>query len=327
MASSLSLLTCQVSYLIYPGTSGASFIDFLVVDRHVTPPDLDPPRHGYAEKLVFMPHSYQVNYYQRHAPQTHTCPDSEEEEEEDRGRLRALHGLPPWPAVVLCNFNKVDKLEPSVFATWMAILRRLPGSSVLWLLRPSSALAGPTIMANLGREAEALGVDRSRLVFANRTSKAQHLARQAAADLFLDTFYYGAHSTATDALRGGLPVLTTPGDAFPRRVGVSLLQTVGLPSLICTSFKDMEDVAVWLAGTTEGRQTLRGMRRRLWEAAAGEGEGRVLYDTEAWTRTAERAYEALWDMMMRHAQPQQQQQGRDWRQHLVLLPRGGPSAV
>lgn len=281
----------------------------------------------------------QVNFYTP-APSSPPPPPSaskqdenEDEDERERAHLRLLHNLPPSPAVVLANFNKADKLEPSIFRVWMGLLRRLPDSSVLWLLQPSNPAAAALIAENLRREAAAVGVSGDRLRFAPRAPKAEHLRRQKAADLFLDTFYYGAHSTATDALRGGLPVLTTPGDAFARRVGASLLYNVGLgEALVMSSFREFEDTGVWLCGSTEGREVLRGMRRWL----LGQGQRSHLFDTGGCTRDLERGYEALWEMFVQNGGGGESENGDvrgagngtrtaegkgDWRYHLVVTKR------
>jgi predicted O-linked N-acetylglucosamine transferase (SPINDLY family) len=215
----------------------------------------------------------------------------------------------------------------------MNLLRRLPESSVLWLLRPSTPAAAALIAENLRREAAAAGVSGDRLLFAPRAPKAEHLRRQKAADLFLDTFYYGAHSTATDALRGGLPVLTTPGDAFARRVGVSLLYNVGLgEALVTSSFREFEDTGVWLCGSKEGQEVLRGMRRWLLD----QGQRSHLFDTSGFTRDLERGYEALWEMFVQNGGGGEAENGAvsgagngtmgkegkgDWRYHLVVTKR------
>ena len=200
---------------------------------------------------------------------------------------RAAHGLPPRPFVVFCNFNKVDKLDPASFGLWMNVLRRAPGS-VLWLLRPKGRQFDH-VAANLEAEAAARGVHPARLVWADRVPKAEHLRRHAAADLLLDTLIYGAHSTATDALRGGLPLLTVRGEQFPQRVGASLLSAVGANQelLAVDSLRDFEDLAVSLAGT----RRLRALRARL----ADEGRASRLFDTRAFTRDLERAFHAVWE--------------------------------
>ena len=265
----------QLAYLIYPGTSGASCLDGAVVDPVVVPPEA---ARVYTEKLVYLPGTYQVNDYERHAAVAAyaAAPGA-----------RAAHGLPPEPSVVFCNFNKVDKLDPASFGLWMHVLRRAPGS-VLWLLRPKGRQFDH-VAAHLEAEAAARGVHPARLVWADRVPKAEHLRRHAAADLLLDTLVYGAHSTATDALRGGLPLLTVRGEQFPQRVGASLLRAVGAKQelLAVDSLRDFEDLAVSLAGT----RRLRALRARL----ADEGRASRLFDTRAFTRDLERAFHAVWE--------------------------------
>ena len=265
----------QLAYLIYPGTSGASCLDGAVVDPVVVPPEA---ARVYTEKLVYLPGTYQVNDYERHAAVAAyaAAPGA-----------RAAHGLPPEPFVVFCNFNKVDKLDPASFGLWMHVLRRAPGS-VLWLLRPKGRQFDH-VAAHLEAEAAARGVHPARLVWADRVPKAEHLRRHAAADLLLDTLVYGAHSTATDALRGGLPLLTVRGEQFPQRVGASLLRAVGADQelLAVDSLRDFEDLAVLLAGT----RRLRALRARL----ADEGRASRLFDTRAFTRDLERAFHAVWE--------------------------------
>ena len=265
----------QLAYLIYPGTSGASCLDGAVVDPIVVPPEA---ARVYTERLVYLPGTYQVNDYERHAAvATYAAAPG----------ARAAHGLPPKPFVVFCNFNKVDKLDPASFGLWMNVLRRAPGS-VLWLLRPKGRQFDH-VAANLEAEAAARGVHPARLVWADRVPKAEHLRRHAAADLLLDTLIYGAHSTATDALRGGLPLLTVRGEQFPQRVGASLLSAVGANQelLAVDSLRDFEDLAVSLAGT----RRLRALRARL----ADEGRASRLFDTRAFTRDLERAFHAVWE--------------------------------
>ena len=265
----------QLAYLIYPGTSGASCLDGAVVDPVVVPPEA---ARVYTERLVYLPGTYQVNDYERHAAVAAyaAAPGA-----------RAAHGLPPRPFVVFCNFNKVDKLDPASFGLWMHVLRRAPGS-VLWLLRPKGRQFDH-VAAHLEAEAAARGVHPARLVWADRVPKAEHLRRHAAADLLLDTLVYGAHSTATDALRGGLPLLTVRGEQFPQRVGASLLRAVGADQelLAVDSLRDFEDLAVLLAGT----RRLRALRARL----ADEGRASRLFDTRAFTRDLERAFHAVWE--------------------------------
>jgi protein O-GlcNAc transferase len=263
----------QVSFLIFPGTSGSRFIDFLVTDRFVAPPE---DAHLYTEKLVYLPQTYQINFYRS----------------ADVGILRDGtrddHLVPPADGFVFANFNKIDKLEPEVFGVWMGILRRVPGS-VLWLLKPSSPLACATVQHNLLAMAEAHGVWPHRLVWADRVSKDVHIARQGLAHLFLDTFLYGAHSTAADALRGGLPVLTLAGDAFASRVGTSLLHNAG-PSqnlLVAHSIIEYEELAVELS---MNRKFLGRVRSDLLEAAP------PLFNTAGWVAKFEAALSSMWEI-------------------------------
>lgn len=269
----------QASYLIFPGTSGASFIDSLFVDKHVVPPEHTAT---YSEKMIYLPGCYQINDYERHLIDSGGDVDA----------IRRSHGLPAKPAVVFCNFNKSDKLDPVSFAVWMSVLRRVPGSA-LWLLKPSKQRAFDALKSNLNAQAAAHGVMPSRIVWATRVPKAAHLGRHTAADLFLDTFVYGAHSTATDALRGGLPFLTARGGTFPQRVGVSLLSNVigSLRLLLeCDSLRDFEDLAVAL--TTTNRATLYRLRQHLVE----NSQTARLFDTARFTDSMERAYKAMWEI-------------------------------
>jgi predicted O-linked N-acetylglucosamine transferase (SPINDLY family) len=177
----------QACYLGYPGTTGARFFDYLIADRTVIAPSARP---YYDEKIAFMPLSYQVNDSTKRIAEG--SPD------------RAALGLPDR-GFVFCCFNNGFKITPDVFGIWMRLLRAVPGS-VLWLLEANAALA-----RNLRREAAARGVAGERLVFAPRMPLAPHLARHRCADLFVDTFHYNAHTTASDALWAGLPLVTCPG--------------------------------------------------------------------------------------------------------------------
>ncbi|MDE8654591.1 tetratricopeptide repeat protein [Novosphingobium album (ex Liu et al. 2023)] len=204
----LGLAPVQIAYLGYPGTMGHPAFDYLVADPVVVPEDM---ARFYDEKLIRLPASYQPNDDRRAiAP----CPAG-----------RAAHGL-PGQAFVFCCFNHTYKIGPREWEIWMRLLRECEGS-VLWLLRSHAAAE-----ANLRREAAARGVDPARIVFAPKLPQAEHLGRMALADLFLDTFAVNAHTTASDALWTGLPLLTLPGRSFVARVGASLLRAIGLPELI-----------------------------------------------------------------------------------------------
>ena len=257
----------QVNYLGFPGTMGASYFDYLVADEVVIPPG---SREFYTEKIAYLPHSYQANDANRAIA--------------GRAFDRSMAGLPTG-AFVFCCFNNNYKITPETFGGWMRILRRVEGSC-LWLLENNPAAA-----RNLRQAAQERGVDGARLVFANQIPPADHLARHALADLFLDSLPYNAHTTASDALWAGLPVLTRTGTTFPGRVATSLLNAVGLPELVAATEQDYEDTAVRLAGD---REALAALKAKL----AAHRETKPLYDTPLFTRHLEAAYEA---MRQRHA--------------------------
>ncbi|QCN97762.1 hypothetical protein D3093_21570 (plasmid) [Azospirillum argentinense] len=261
------LAPVQVAYLGYPGTMGSDVMDYVIGDRFVTPPEHQP---HYRERLVIMPDSYQVN--DRRRPSDMPVPD------------RAACGLPP-DGFVFCAFNAPFKITPSLFGLWMRVLARVPGG-VLWLQHPGRDGAD-----NLRREAARRGVDPGRLVFAPHRPQAEHLARYRLADLFLDSFPYTGHTTVSDALWMGLPVVTRIGDTFASRVAAGLLNAAGLPETVTTSFDGYEALAVRLAGDPA---TLAGYRRRLAAARATA----PLFDSPRFTRHLERAFRTMWD---RHA--------------------------
>ncbi|CAM9226433.1 unnamed protein product [Hapterophycus canaliculatus] len=253
----------QVNYLIFPGTSGAPYMDYLLADRHVTPPEHAA---DYSESLVLLPRTYQANLYDDLLPAIATS--ASPTLEPDWAALRREQGLPDdLSRAVFVNFNKIDKLDPESFSLWMQILRRVPGS-VLWLLEASSVdTERQAIRSRLCQEAESEGVDGLRIVWAKWVPKSEHLLRHAVADLFLDTLTYGAHSTATDALAGGLPFLTLAGASFASRVGVSLLRNAGPAQsfLLVAGQREYEDVAVELVSTSHGQKALKRIRASLRE--------------------------------------------------------------
>ena len=253
----------QVNYLGFPGTLG-DFADYIIGDEIVTTADQQP---FYAERLVRMPHSYQVNDRKRSIasakPSRRDC------------------GLPDQ-GFVFCCFNNTFKMTPVVFACWMRLLSQLPGS-VLWLFQANDHVA-----ARLKAEAAKQGVDPARLIFAPRRDLPDHLARHDCADLFLDTLPYNAHTTASDALWAGLPVLTCLGHTFAGRVAASLLSAVGLPELITHSLAEYEALALELA-----RDPIRlaGIRQNLRE----NRHGAPLFDSPGFTRHLETAYTRMWE--------------------------------
>ncbi len=255
----------QVNYLGYPGTMATNFMDYIIADRVVVP---ESERHQYREKIVYLPDSYLAS--------------------DDRRRIatirpsRAEAGLPN-EGLVFCSFNNTYKFTPEMFALWMRVLCKVEGS-VLWL--PESNAAS---LRNLKREADSAGIDPVRLVFASHiASPDEHLARLSLADLFLDTLPCNAHSTASDALWAGVPVLTCVGSTFAGRVAASLLHAIGLPELVTHSLADYEAKAVFFA--TDGA-ALAELKTKL----ASQREVSALFDTARFTRNLESAFAAMRD--------------------------------
>jgi predicted O-linked N-acetylglucosamine transferase (SPINDLY family) len=262
------------TYLGFPGSSGAAFIDYAIVDSIVVPPAEAPL---YSEKLVHLPNCYQVN---------------DREQPIDPSPVQRRDCGLPEESLVFCCFNNNYKIEPFIFDVWMRILKRVPGS-VLWLLRLTSAFED-----NMRREASARGIDPGRLVFAQRMAKPKHLARHRLADLFLDTRYYTAHTSCSDALWAGLPVLTCPGNTFASRVSASILAAAGLPELIVQSFEDYERRAVELG-------TRRAELAAIREKWARQRMTCALFDLPRFARNLERAYRLIWENHLAGNPPQQ----------------------
>ena len=262
----------QVAYLGYPATSAIPTIDYLLADR-VVAPAVDWP--DYTEEIVWLPNSY---YPHDDRQPISTTPVN-----------RAQYGLPA-EGFVFCSFNNSFKIAPFVFDVWMKILEQTPGS-VLWLLDSTAGVS-----RNLRREAAARGVAPERLIFAPRTPTAEHLARHRLADLFLDTLPYNAHTTATDALWAGLPVLTCPGETFPSRVAASLLTAIGMPELITSSLEGYAALAVRLA---RDPAALAALKAKL----AANRDTTPLFDTARFTRHLETAYATMVERRRRGEAP------------------------
>ena len=262
----------QVTYLGFPGSSGADFFDYILTDKIVTPEDQMP---FYTENFVYLPDSYLVN--------DHTQAISE------RPLSRTDVGLPD-AGFVFCSFNQAYKIEPVMWDVWMRVLRSVPGS-VLWLTRTN----GPA-ERNLQREAAGRDVDPERIVFAERLQKPEHLARLKFADLFLDTRIYNAHTTASDALWAGVPLITLEGRHFASRVASSLLTAIGLPELITRDLEAYEGLAVGLAQNSDELDAIaqKLSRNRLTEP---------LFDTPRFARNLEVAFRRMWALHLAGEEP------------------------
>ncbi|BCM25149.1 O-linked N-acetylglucosamine transferase, SPINDLY family protein [Methyloradius palustris] len=256
----------NVSWLGFPGSmgslAGVPLFDYLISDGFITPPNASA---SYAEKLALLPSCYQANDSKRPVAQTPT---------------RQQVGLPA-DAFVFCCFNQSFKILPEIFDVWMRLLQKVP-DSVLWLLE-----CNPLAKANLKREATARGVKAERLVFAPRIPMAQHLARHSLADLFLDTLPYNAHTTASDALWMGLPVLTCVGESFASRVAGSLLHAADLTELVTKSLNEYEEKALMLATNPD---QLGVIKKKLGIKNRELG----LFNTAKFTRDIEQLYQDIW---------------------------------
>jgi protein O-GlcNAc transferase len=262
----------QVNYLGHPGTMGAPYIDYIIADRCVIP---EQHKAFYSEKIVYLPDSYQANDNTRRIAET--VPS------------RSEAGLPA-DGFVFCSFNRSYKITPELFSLWMRLLERTPGS-VLWLFETNEAAS-----ANLRSEAARCGIEPERLVFAQRLPPEHHLARHRLADLFLDTIPCNAHTTASDALWAGLPVLSCVGTTFAGRVSMSLLHAVGLGELVTRSLEEYEALALAL---THDRDRLAQLKAKL----AANNRSAPLFDTEGITHHLEAAYTKMWDIQQRGEPP------------------------
>jgi protein O-GlcNAc transferase len=268
----------QVNFLGYAGTTGADWMDYIIADPTIIPQDHFP---YYTEQVVWLPDTYQPNAYpliddKRHGSQ--------------RPPSRAECNLPE-SAFVFCCFNNTYKITPQVFTAWMRLLAATEGS-VLWLIETN-----PTAKQNLRNEAKTRGISPERLIFAPRLPLVDHLSRHRHAELFLDTLPYNAHTTASDTLWAGVPIVTRLGEAFAGRVAASLLKAVGLSELITTSLEDYEALALKLAREPS---LLASIKAKL----ARNRDRYPLFDTARFTRHIEAAYTTMWQCYQNGAVPQ-----------------------
>jgi predicted O-linked N-acetylglucosamine transferase (SPINDLY family) len=253
----------QVNYLGFPGTLGASYYDYIIADKFVLP---SASRKHYFEKIIYLPNTYQANDDQRKIS--------------NRKFSRAQFGIPDNSFVFAC-FNNSYKITPSTFDLWMRILKKVD-DSILWILADNTLA-----QENLIKEATSRGVDSSRLVFADRLELSEHLARQKLADLFLDTSPYNAHTTCSDALWAGLPVITLMGSTFPGRVSASLLNAVGLGELVTFSSEEYESLAIDLAKNPE---KLGALKEKLEKNRLST----PLFNTSLFSKGIEAAYSEIY---------------------------------
>lgn len=267
------LAPIQINYLGYPGTMGTPCMDYMIADPVVVPPN---QRDHYSEQIIYLPDSYQPNDDQRAISQ---APVS-----------RAMYGLPE-DAVVICCFNSSYKIMPEEFDIWMRVLLAVP-DAVLWLLGCNT-----WAKANLQQAARDRGVDKARLIFADSIAHDAHLARHRLADIFVDTFNVNAHTTASDALWVGLPVVTKAGSQFAARVAASLLTAVGMEDLITENAQQYEGLITRLA---QDKTALAEVKKRLQDNLTTT----ALYDTVAYTRYLEEGFRQVWERRELGGSPQ-----------------------
>jgi len=262
----------QVSWLGYPGTTGGAFMDYVIADNFIIPSEHEA---HFTEQIVRLPHTY--------LPYDPTRPIASP-------LRRTEYGLPE-DAVVLACLGQVRKINPLVFDAWMAVMRELP-HAVLWL----ASTYAPAV-ENLHREAEARGIARERLIFAAPVaSHADHLARYRTIDVALDTFPYGSHTTAADALWAGCPLVAVVGETFASRVSGSILHAAGLPELVTHNLESYQALLLDLARDSASRQALR-------SRIAAQQASCPLFDTSGFVRFLERAYLEMWRRYGRGERP------------------------
>ena len=265
----------QVSYLGYPGTTGASYMDYVLADPYVIPP---ASQSFHTEKAVYLPETFQANDERRSVMAGGTAP-----------RSRATLGLAE-ETIVLCCFNNSYKLNPPLFEAWMSVLRMVP-ATVLWLLATE-----PGMEARLRDEALRRGIPATRLIFAPRVPYEEHLARLSHADLYLDTVPFNGGASTSDALWAGVPVVTCAGEAFAARMSGSLLSAVGLPELITNSLDGYTDMVRDLA--TDVNRLAQYKARLLRQRG-----NTALFDAQRFCRHLELAYQGMWERSQRGQPP------------------------
>lgn len=258
----------QATYLGFPGTTGASFIDYMITDKIVTPP---VHKRYYSEKLAYLPGCYQVN--------------------DDKSKISSFNyhrrqfGI-PQNAFVFCSFNGTYKIEPKAFEIWMRILKKTP-NSILWLFKTS-----PAAEVNLKHEAQRRGVEEHRLIFGSRLIREKHLKRLSLSDLALDTFTVNGHTTTSDALWAGVPVVTLIGKHFASRVSASILTAANLPELITKTPKDYEYLVMKLA---KDKTALSDLKEKLNH----NKKTADFFNTAKFSQNLEKLYEIMWETYLK----------------------------
>ena len=263
----------QISFLGYPGTSGIKNIDYLIADKNLIP---EKNKKHYTEKIIYLPNCYQPS---------------------DSGRLVIDKKLTRDKfnlknnQFVFCCFNTAHKINPKIFDCWANILREID-NSVIWLSENNNIS-----QKNLKQEAMLRKIDPERIIFCKRTSSQEHIKRYQLADLFLDTFPYGAHTTANEALFSGLPIITIIGESFQSRVCSSLLTTIGLKELITNSYKEYENLAINIAKNTQKLQSIK-------ENLKMNIKNSPLFKSKFYTENLEKAYIDIYERHNNNLEPE-----------------------
>ena len=254
----------QINCLGYPGTMGSDFMDYIVADKIVIP---ENEKINFSEKVAYLPNCYQPN----------TKIDSLIEKDFSRTDFNL-----PEDAFVFCNFNSSYKITPNIFNVWMNILKKTP-KSVLWLLKSNNAAC-----ENIWKTAEKKGIDRNRIIFAERLPHYDHLKRIAQADIFLDTFPYNAHTTASDTIRMGVPIIALMGKSFASRVSSSILNQVNMKELITTNTEDFQNLAIDIA-------TNKNKLKKIKDDLKNSLSNSSLFDSVTFTKDLETLYQKILD--------------------------------
>ena len=254
----------QINYLGYPGTMGSEFMDYIIADKTVIP---ENEKINFSEKVAYLPNCYQPN----------TKIDSLIEKDFSRTDFNL-----PEDAFVFCNFNSSYKITPNIFNVWMNILKKTP-KSVLWLLKSNNAAC-----ENIWKTAEKIGIDRNRIIFAERLPHYDHLKRIAHADIFLDTFPYNAHTTASDTIRMGVPIIALMGKSFASRVSSSILNQVNMKELITTNTEDFQNLAIDIA-------TNKNKLKKIKDDLKNSLSNSSLFDSVKFTKDLETLYQKILD--------------------------------